>query len=58
MPEDLRQNPSVKPDGRSPDSPSAAMFADALKQLGLKLIAGKAPVEYLVVDHVERPSQN
>jgi uncharacterized protein (TIGR03435 family) len=29
-----------------------------LKPLGLQLIAGTAPVEYLVVDHVERPSEN
>jgi uncharacterized protein (TIGR03435 family) len=26
------------------------------EQLGLKLVAGKAPVDVLVVDHVERPS--
>jgi uncharacterized protein (TIGR03435 family) len=34
-------------------------IADALeKQLGLKLESGRGPVEYLVVDHVERPSEN
>ncbi len=30
----------------------------ALEQLGLKLEAAKAPAEYLVIDHVERPSPN
>jgi len=58
IPEDLRQNPPVKSDGGSLDSPSAAVFADVLKPLGLQLIAGTAAVEYLVVDHVERPSEN
>jgi uncharacterized protein (TIGR03435 family) len=57
MPEDLRAS-SRKPVGTSPDSASAAVFADALKPLGLQLIAGTGPVEYLVVDHVERPSEN
>jgi uncharacterized protein (TIGR03435 family) len=58
LPEDLRQNPDAKPNGVSPDSPSSAMFAEVLKPLGLQLISGTAPVEYLVVDRVERPSQN
>jgi len=57
MPEDLRQNPSVKSD-RSPESLSGTLFADALKPLGLQLTAGTASVEYLVIDHVERPSEN
>lgn len=34
-------------------------FLDALKnQLGLKLESRKAPAEFLVIDHVERPSGN
>ncbi|RXH55789.1 CHP03435 domain-containing protein [Granulicella sibirica] len=34
-------------------------FQEALKdQLGLKLKATRAPVDFLVVDHVERPSEN
>jgi len=58
IPEDLRQNPQPKQDGKSPDSPSAALFAEVLKPLGLQLVGGTAPVEYLVVDRVERPSEN
>ena len=34
-------------------------FQEALKQqLGLKLEAQRAPVEFLVMDHVERPDAN
>jgi uncharacterized protein (TIGR03435 family) len=35
------------------------LLFDALReQLGLKLQAQKGPVEYYVVDHVEKPSAN
>jgi uncharacterized protein (TIGR03435 family) len=35
-----------------------AMFAAIQEQLGLKLEATKGPVEVLVIDHVEEPSEN
>jgi len=39
--------------------PSGPSFLSALReQLGLKLEAGKGPVEVLIVDHAERPSAN
>ena len=28
------------------------------EQLGLRLVSTKAPLEVLVIDHVERPSEN
>ncbi len=36
----------------------SSIFTDIEKQLGLKLESDRAPVETLVVDHVERPSEN
>ena len=43
--------PSAEPDGPS-------IFDAMQEQLGLKLESGRGPVEYLIVDHVERPSAN
>lgn len=40
------------------DWSSSSIFSDIQKQLGLQLVSGKAAVDYLVIDHVERPSQN
>jgi uncharacterized protein (TIGR03435 family) len=34
------------------------LFNAIQEQLGLKLVATKAPVDVLVVDHVEKPSAN
>jgi uncharacterized protein (TIGR03435 family) len=47
-----------KSEGLSPETPSAPDFADALKRLGLQLIPDRAPVDYLVIDSVEKPSEN
>ena len=57
-PDTLPQDSPAKSEGRSPDSFTAGNFATALKQLGLQLTPGTAPVDYLVVDRVERPSDN
>jgi len=46
------------PDGFQID-PQGPTFADALRdQLGLKLESTKGPVQSLVIDHVEMPSEN
>jgi len=42
-----------------PDAyPSPDLFGAVQKELGLKLDAVKAPADVMVVDHVERPSEN
>lgn len=56
------------PDGlhlAGPDGGAAVISADCSdafaalpKQLGLKLEATKAPAEYLVVEHAEKPTEN
>ncbi len=48
----------------TPDEPGPAtaddpsLFAASQEQLGLQLKSTKGPVEVLVIDHVERPSEN
>jgi uncharacterized protein (TIGR03435 family) len=46
--------------GENPDASDAApsIFAALRDQLGLKLAPAKGPGEFLVIDHVERPSEN
>jgi uncharacterized protein (TIGR03435 family) len=49
------------PEGQTPDPDQvvlASTLAGALSDVGLKLERGKGPVEVLVIDHIERPSDN
>jgi uncharacterized protein (TIGR03435 family) len=38
--------------------PAATIFTAIEEQLGLRLEPAKAPREYIVIDHIERPSPN
>jgi uncharacterized protein (TIGR03435 family) len=42
----------------SGDSEPASIFTILQEELGLKLDSGKGPVEVIVIDHIERPSDN
>lgn len=47
------------PDPTSPFTPGdGGAIAAAVKKLGLQMRSAKSPAEFLVIDHVERPSEN
>lgn len=41
-----------------PDSDGASIFSAVQSQLGLRLASDKAPIDVIVVDSIERPSEN
>jgi uncharacterized protein (TIGR03435 family) len=58
-------SPTSRSDAADPATPSAARTPDApgifqaiQDQLGLKLVPARGPVDVLVIEHIERPSEN
>jgi uncharacterized protein (TIGR03435 family) len=43
---------------RNPHDRVSAFYLDALSRLGLKLVPAKGPMAVIVIDHIERPSEN
>jgi uncharacterized protein (TIGR03435 family) len=52
------QAPAVSSAGTEANSSEPSMFTALEEQLGLKLESTKGPVETLVIEHLERPSEN
>jgi uncharacterized protein (TIGR03435 family) len=51
--------PDAAPDPSSPFTPGdGGAIASALKELGLQMRPGKGSAQSLVIDHVEKPSEN
>ncbi len=44
--------------GATPPEPQSPALFTSLSELGLRLISTKGPVEVLVIDHIEKPSEN
>jgi uncharacterized protein (TIGR03435 family) len=58
-PDDLQSYCAPSP-SRSHDDPNASpdLYTAIQEQLGLKIVATKAPVSVMVIDHIETPSEN
>jgi len=55
----LEWTPDLSPsDNPTPNAAGPSIFTAVQEQLGLKLERQKAPVEILVIDHVEKASEN
>ncbi len=57
----LEWTPDVAPSAKTPETDAPAgpsIFTAIQEQLGLRLEAGKGPVEIIVIDHAEKPTEN
>jgi len=54
----LEWTPDAAQADAAPVDAGPSLFTALQEQLGLKLESTKAPAEVIVIDHVERPSEN
>ena len=50
--------PLQPPSGNAPPQTETTFVQAVRQQLGLKLVPSRAPVRTIVIDHVERPTEN
>jgi uncharacterized protein (TIGR03435 family) len=58
IPENLEAVPDAEVKNAMREWSTSSIFTDIQRQLGLKLEAGRAPVDFLIVDSVTKPSEN
>ena len=52
------EDQAMSADANSSSDASPSIFTVIEEQLGLKLVSSKGPVDTLVIDHVEMPTEN
>jgi uncharacterized protein (TIGR03435 family) len=58
LPKLIASEPGRGSESSATDPGAPYVFTAVEKELGLKLVAGRAPVEVVVVDHADKPSEN
>jgi uncharacterized protein (TIGR03435 family) len=57
-PDEMQSNVQVPAQSRDDANAPPGLYTAIHEQLGLRIVPTKAPVEVLVIDHLEKPSEN